>query len=168
MKSDGSEQRRLTNNQALNISSLSWSPKGDLIAATIGDPAGGRYSIEIYLMDLNGVIQKQLTTLGINEYPKWSPDGKFIVYHSIGMDNCSGISFMKADGSDQVCLVIDKAFPPVQNINPSWSSDGRYIVFSSNLDGNYDLYMVKADGSGLTQLTNLPGDENVPSWSPLQ
>jgi TolB protein len=40
------------------------------------------------------------------------------------------------------------------------------IVFSSNRDGSYDLWLMKADGSDPLQLTSDRGDELFPSWSP--
>lgn len=48
-----------------------------------------------------------------------------------------------------------------------FSPDGRRIAFHKGATGARDLYLVKADGTGLTQLTNTPGvDETYPSWSP--
>jgi len=167
MRSDGSDQRRLTNNQHLNMNSLSWSPKGDMIAVSIGDPAKGRYSIEIYLLGLDGKIKKQLTEVGINYSPVWSPNGEFIAFYTLGRGDCSRISIMKADGSSPVCLIIDKASPPVQNSSVSWLPDSQHLIFSSNLDGDFDLYMVKSDGTDLIRLTNEPGDETFADWSPV-
>ncbi|MEI6160206.1 MAG: hypothetical protein WCP77_10255 [Roseococcus sp.] len=45
-----------------------------------------------------------------------------------------------------------------------WHRDALFvandtIVFSSNADGDYDLYQVKSDGSGLAKLADLPGDQ---------
>jgi len=166
MNSDGSKQQRLTNNQDLNEGSLSWSPKGDMIAASIGNPSISRYAIDIYLLDLSGVIHKQLTKSGVNTNPSWSPDGEFIVFSSFEKkEECSGINIINVQTTKQVCVVIDKMSPQIQNLTPSWSPDGEYIIFSSNLDGDYDIYIIKIDGSGLTQLTNLPGDETSPVWS---
>jgi TolB protein len=164
MKSIGTEQKRVTDSQDMNESALAWSPKGDYIAASIGDPSISRHSREIYLFGLNGIIQKQLTEDGNNYGPNWSPNGEYITYYSINKSVCSGINIMQSDGSERFCLKIDKAIPPIQNRDPSWSPDGKYIIFSSNLDGDFDLYIVKTDGSGLTRLTDLPGDETSPGW----
>ncbi|MBT7096628.1 DUF5050 domain-containing protein, partial [Candidatus Poribacteria bacterium] len=43
---------------------------------------------------------------------------------------------------------------------------GTKIVFDSNRSGNYDLYTVGPDGTGVTQLTNTAANERSPSYSP--
>ena len=40
------------------------------------------------------------------------------------------------------------------------------IAFVSNISGNWDLWVVNPDGTGLRQLTDTPIDERCPSWSP--
>jgi TolB protein len=45
-----------------------------------------------------------------------------------------------------------------------WNS--RTIVYASNQSGNYDIYLMKADGTGAIPLTNDPADEMWPKWSP--
>jgi Tol biopolymer transport system component len=49
---------------------------------------------------------------------------------------------------------------------PLWSPDGTKLLFGSRRDGNYELYVVNVDGSGLTCLTNTPQDEAGGVWSP--
>jgi TolB protein len=49
---------------------------------------------------------------------------------------------------------------------PSWSPDGSQIAFSSNRDGNYEIYVIGSDGKNLTRLTNDPGVDRYPTWSP--
>jgi TolB protein len=170
MNPDGSEQRRVTNNQDFERF-LSWSSKGDVIAISANIQTTLGYDIEqIYLMGLDGVIQKQLTETGYNEHPSWSPSGEFIAFVST-KGNETGICIMRVDGSHQgyVTKSVNTSSSSlyVNNLSPSWSPDGNYIVFSSNRDGDYDLYMIKVDGSGLTRLTNEPGDETFPVWSPV-
>jgi Tol biopolymer transport system component len=50
--------------------------------------------------------------------------------------------------------------------SPAWSPDGTRIAFSSERDGNAEIYVMKADGSGVTRLTNTKADDGDPSWSP--
>ena len=44
--------------------------------------------------------------------------------------------------------------------------DPRRIAFSSNRDGDWDIYVMNADGSGVTQLTDNADDDRNPDWSP--
>ncbi len=43
--------------------------------------------------------------------------------------------------------------------------NGR-IAFSSDRDGNWEIYAMNADGSGATRLTNNSASDRAPSWSP--
>ena len=40
------------------------------------------------------------------------------------------------------------------------------IAFSSDLDGNRDIYAIKPGGTGLNRLTDDPADDRHPNWSP--
>ena len=40
------------------------------------------------------------------------------------------------------------------------------IAFGNDRDGNLDIYVMNADGSGVTRLTEHPGDDWGPDWSP--
>ena len=40
------------------------------------------------------------------------------------------------------------------------------IVFSSDRDGNWEIYVMDADGGNQRRLTNNPGRDRSPSWSP--
>jgi Ca2+-binding RTX toxin-like protein len=78
---------------------------------------------------------------------------------------------MKADGSGRRNLT---ATSLVSEQEPTWSPDGARIAFAANhsrTDNTTDLeiWVMNADGSGLTQLTNdtLGIRETQPAWSPL-
>ena len=50
---------------------------------------------------------------------------------------------------------------------PDWSPGGARIVYESNQTGDYRIWVMNADGSGHTRLTNDPGFADLePSWSP--
>jgi Tol biopolymer transport system component/tRNA A-37 threonylcarbamoyl transferase component Bud32 len=49
---------------------------------------------------------------------------------------------------------------------PSPTPSGGRIVFSSNRDGNGEIYVMYADGSGQTNLTRNPANDWSPCWSP--
>ena len=51
--------------------------------------------------------------------------------------------------------------------NPRWSRDGRRIAFkSTRARGDYDLYVIDADGGGVTQITDDPANDHDPVWMP--
>jgi Tol biopolymer transport system component len=53
------------------------------------------------------------------------------------------------------------------NYYPSFSPDGSQIVFSSNRDGQFEIYLMNLDGSNQTRLTFDPSsDDHAPAFSP--
>jgi redox-regulated HSP33 family molecular chaperone len=40
------------------------------------------------------------------------------------------------------------------------------IAFTSNRDGNIEIYVMNADGSGQTRLTTNAASDRFPAWSP--
>jgi Tol biopolymer transport system component/DNA-binding winged helix-turn-helix (wHTH) protein len=48
---------------------------------------------------------------------------------------------------------------------PSWSPDSQRIAFVARVDGNADLYLVRADGGEPVRLTNESSVESRPTWS---
>ena len=49
---------------------------------------------------------------------------------------------------------------------PAWSPDGRKIAFTSERDGNSEVYVMNANGSGQRNLTRDPAYDADPTWSP--
>jgi TolB protein len=49
---------------------------------------------------------------------------------------------------------------------PAWSPDGGRIAFIGDRDGNDQLYVMNADGSGLVRLTRGQADKDAPAWRP--
>jgi Tol biopolymer transport system component len=52
------------------------------------------------------------------------------------------------------------------DVRPSWSPDGKRIAFQSNRSGDYQIYVVGADGSNEKALTTTQQDFRHPAWSP--
>jgi len=81
---------------------------------------------------------------------------------------------MNADGTGQTNLTNN----PTEEYWPIWSPDGSQIAFSSGFVGVQapgggttvrapaEVYVVKPDGSGQTNLTNDRDADGYPAWSP--
>lgn len=50
--------------------------------------------------------------------------------------------------------------------NPAWSPDGLRIAYDRVVNGNRDIYVAKADGTGEQRVTIGPAVERSPAWSP--
>lgn len=48
---------------------------------------------------------------------------------------------------------------------PAWSPDGTRLAFSSDRDGDQEIYVINADGTELTRLTEHSTDDMYPAWT---
>ncbi len=53
-----------------------------------------------------------------------------------------------------------------QSLDPVFSPDGKFIAYSSNLYGDFDIWLMTVDGRNQVRLTCLEGDEKKPQFSP--
>jgi Tol biopolymer transport system component len=52
------------------------------------------------------------------------------------------------------------------NIQVAVAPDRTQVAFSSNRNGNYDIYVMDPDGQRLRRLTSSPAQEGEPAWTP--
>jgi Tol biopolymer transport system component len=156
-RADGSELRRLTNNTPGRGSvSAAWSPDGSLIAYISNQDGYG----DIHVMRPDGSNQTNLTRSPAGEFMspvghlplEFSPDGKKIAFLSDREGNLDVFS-INTDGSSLLRLTTN----PGSEISPRWSADGRCLTFSSFSPSSSGgaIYLVRADGTGLVQLTKI-------------
>ena len=101
-------------------------------------------------------------------YPHLSPDHRTLVFHS----NRSGrqaIWVANADGGNPRQL-FDGGELGSEPGTPVWSPDGASIAFAmkpagTNDENESDIYVMRADGTGIVRLTSTPGDDSHPHWS---
>ena len=166
MSSDGSNQTRLTFNEASDVYPV-WSPDGRQIAFH-SDRDGND---EIYVMDANGRNQRNLTHHpGYDAFPDWHPDGERIAFVSD-----------RQGGKNRDIFVMDTHGNNVQQITdlyafasrPKWSPDGKRIAFDADFDKAgqgkpRQVYIINVDGSHRWQVSNVRGQNTtiLHGWSP--
>jgi dipeptidyl aminopeptidase/acylaminoacyl peptidase len=75
--------------------------------------------------------------------PRWSPDGRSIVFTSAAGAN-RDIFLVAAEGGPVRRLTTE----PSEEGRPSWSHDGQWIYFRSNRSGSRQIWKLRADGAG--------------------
>ena len=164
MRSDGSHERRLTRNPADEWVAR-WSPDGRKLLFNRSSP----FWSFIYVINADGTGEQRLAD---GDRGSWSPDGRKILFRraidpSRRLLGRSQLYLMNADGSGQRALTPAWPMPAWQmSTGLGWSPDGRKIVFSALHNGNQDVYVIDADGTGLRRLTRDPDADAIPVWSP--
>jgi len=121
---------------------------------------------EIWVMRQDGSEKRQVTTLGgASTFPDFSPDGKRIVFAALvaGVTAGADILAIDTDGSSLTALTSTGG----DDRYAAYSPDGSKIVFISARTGQWQVWLMDADGGNQTQLTfdDVMKDQ-VPDWSP--
>jgi len=125
---------------------------------------------DICLINTDGTGFVRLTDdPGADQFAAFSPDGTTILFATNrddfptgGITAGSELYRMQVDGTNPQRLTTTGTG---NNTNPSFNRDGTKIVFSGNRDGGPNrIYVMQADGSGLTPLTGTTAAAIHPSW----
>jgi Tol biopolymer transport system component len=126
-----------------------WSPSGRLIAFEARS--------SVYVVRVRDGAVSRLHRTG--DWPTWSPDGRHIAFTA-----GSGVYVMNADGSRVRRLRTERGFE--FGDGPAWSPDGSTLVYSlTQLQSDFEIFTIGADGSGLRQLTRNSVHDWMPAWS---
>ncbi len=107
---------------------------------------------------------KQHTTAsqGADFDPDADPSGQFLVYASTRHAPQSHL-YVKSVAGATITQITDGAFNDAQ---PAFDSAGKRIAFTSDRSGQWDIWVMDANGKNPIQITNNPLPDLHPSWSP--
>ena len=180
---DGTGETLLTRTFNVSEGQPAWSPDGTklLYRRTPQNPLV--QNADTWVLDIAGsaadpahpVAHPVLLRTGDERYPSYSPDGTQIAFRGdLDLVEPSGdeeIYVMSADGTNVRQLTSNADFDSA----PSWSNDGRHIVFERAPAGTFvpgteaqekDVYVMRADGTHVRRLTDSPGLDEGPEFSP--
>lgn len=156
----------------------SWSPDGAKLVFCSLPAQGGQW--ELWIADAAAGGGKRFIGYGL--FPEWSPAGDTIVYQRARERGSRWFSIWTLtliDGEPRYPTEVGSSAMRAM-ILPSWSADGKRIAYASasavfpdpggtfvsNADEVFDIWVMKADGSGKMRLTDGYTANYAPVFSP--
>ncbi len=178
-ESPGSEPRRLTKDPGLDYNGV-ISPDGRWVVFTSersGNP-------DLYVLDLEGDAGPRplVESPAMEDAAAISPDGRRLLFVSTRDGNADifATAFRPWDPS-AAGRAVNLTRHAAGDYNPAFSPDGTRILFSSSRDATVatstgagppatylasELYVMRADGSGVRRLTHHENWDGAPAWTP--
>jgi TolB protein len=136
------------------------SPTGDRIAFSMS-LTGSVDDNDIWIAGLDGSGIEKLTQMQwLQHEPAWAPDGKAIYYLSGHGDQTHDVWRLDLDPRRNEQVTADQLY----HFDVAVRADGA-IAFSSNRNGDYDLWVQSPGEQAIALMNDVPLDAR-PSWSP--
>lgn len=174
MRPDGSQKRKVFESSGRGLDETKvrmglagafqpgWSPDGEWIVFGFGYWFGERNTMtaSLWRVRRNGSDAEQLTDgTQHSGFPSYSADGKEVVYR-VWTEKEKGLRILNLDTRKTRLLTNG-----YDNL-PGWSPDGKYIVFTrKGVNGNFDIYTIRPDGTGLFRCTDHESSDGHAVWS---
>jgi TolB protein len=162
MTSSGGDKREVSNNAEDGFPT--WRADGAIVAYSSSSWGDGRTRLGI-VNDMNSRGQDWIPMGNAQiegDYPFWMPDGR-LVFNTCefwGGGGSCGLYTVGAGGN----ATPQRLTTHESDTAPTGS--GSRVAFMSSRDGNWEVYRVNMDGSGLKRLTNNSAQDGLPTFSP--
>jgi TolB protein len=155
MNADGSNQRRLTNHPAIDVTPT-WSPTGNQIAFT-SDRTG---SPQIWIVGADGVGLRRITSESYCDRPTWSP----APFNEIAYASRTGPGYDIKLYDIAKGTVTQITSGEGSNESPAFAPNGKHLAFTSTRAGRAQIFTIARDGKNVRQITR-DGANRYPHWS---
>jgi Tol biopolymer transport system component len=139
-----------------------WSPDGEWITFGLGYWFAERdqATAALWRVRRDGTGEERLTDGSIHSgFPSYSADGKEIVFR-VWSEKEKGLRILNLE--TRQIRVLTQGYDNL----PGWSPDGQRIVFTRKReDGNFDVYTIRPDGSGLFRCTDHESSDGHAVWA---
>jgi TolB protein len=164
IRPDGKDPLRLTNTPRDEWGAR-YSPDGQQIVF-VSDREGAD---RVYLMPASGGEAGRVSRRGgapriVEERPTFSPSGKNLAYVLRMPPEPSRVIIVDLSNGSEVVVAGPEGAGQVAE--PAWSPDGRHLAVTITRGQEQQIYLVRADGTGLTKVTTAPGGNWNPQWVP--
>ncbi len=115
------------------------SPDGRKIALEKGDP-----SSDIWVYDVAGPVRTQLTATARSYSPVWLPDGREILFATIGgatANNALATLMIAPLNNAEGAKTISPS--PIYQSPTDWSRDGKYILLEKGAPGSSEIWAIE-------------------------
>ena len=166
---DGYSQWRAKNLENItNTSQHEWtpvfSPVEDKIAFSAYFPENDNY--DIFLINDDGTEKQNITnTPTYEKYPQFSPDGSFIILQGWNKGKME-IFFISLLDKNMINITRNIASNDILPHANAISPDGQSFIFTSDRDGDRNIYLSTINGSSVEQITNNKSNDYEPALSP--
>jgi WD40 repeat protein len=118
-----------------------------------GEPDGS-----VFVVNADGTGLHRIASQVADAYslPRWSPDGRWILFSAFTNHEGAAVYVVRPDGSGLRRITLE--FPRLrQAYYRSWSPDGTRFVFVGASAHGYNLFTARKDGTDVEQITHTRG-----------
>lgn len=163
MDADGSDQRMLVGGGSDDFWPT-WSPDGkEIVFMSDRSTSGDIFAVNVATGELR--VKRIDNSPTGDEFPDWSPVGDRIAYVEEREETDeTRIYTVRSDGTDKQIVSVLAGCCGIRHLD--WSPDGKRLAVTWLQDGSADLWIARARGGGLHQVTfGITGD-GFASWAP--